>query len=285
MVRPSAKRDAVKHLRVGYAISERRACKAIDFPRSTHRYKRMDDGSNSIRGQIKDLAGKHRRYGYRRIHVLLRREGLMVNHKKTYRIYREENLSVRKKVRRKLPSHLRVATALPTRPNERWSMDFVSDRVMSGKRIKILTVIDDYSKECPLIYVDTSINGNKITELLDSISGNRALPKTIISDNGPEFISRSLDAWAYLKDIKLDHIRPGKPVDNCFIESFNGKLRDELLEENMFNNLEHARLLVENWRQQYNNFRPHSSLKNKTPMDFLRDLEYEKEETAKLNVA
>jgi putative transposase len=283
MVRPSAKRDAVKYLKVGYAVSERRACKAINIPRSTQRYRKIADDSSSIRGQIKDLAGEHRRYGYRRIHVLLRRSGLAVNHKRTYRIYREENLSVRKKIRRKLPTHLRVATALPTSPNERWSMDFVSDRLMSGKRIKMLTVIDDYSKECPLIYVDTSITGSKITELLDNI--NRVLPKTIISDNGPEFISRSLDAWAYLKGIKLDHIRPGKPVDNCFIESFNGKLRDELLEENIFNNLEHARLLVENWRQQYNNFRPHSSLKNKTPMDFLRDLGYEKGETAKLNVA
>jgi putative transposase len=284
MVGSSCKRVVVSYLKEAYKISQRRVCKAIKFPRSTCRYKTVRTGDNNVREQLKHLAGKYRRYGYRRLWVLLRREGNLINHKRIYRIYREEKLSVKKKTRKKLPSHLRVVSALPSQPNERWSMDFVSDRLSNGRRIKVLTVVDDFTKESPLIHTDISISGDKVAALFKELSKSRTLPRTIVCDNGPEFISKSLDAWAYLNNIKLDFIRPGKPVDNCFIESFNGKFRDELLNENVFHTLEHARLLINNWWDEYNNFRPHSSLKNKTPMDFLRSFDYKNTEPAKLNV-
>ncbi len=271
MVGPAQLRRIADHLTQKYQRSERSVCRAIGFARSSCRYKSIRPQEVELRQKIRENAAKFKRYGYRRIHVLLEREGIQINHKKLFRLYSQEGLKVEIRKRKKIASQLRVASVLPQGPNQRWSIDFVSDQFDSGKRMKVLTVVDDFSKECPLIHVDTSITGLKLQELFKELGKNRPLPATIVCDNGPEFISRDFDAWAYHRGIKLDHIRTGKPVENCFIESFNGKFRDECLKENVFINLEYARMIIEQWRKHYNQDRPHSSLGNKTPMEYLNN--------------
>ena len=218
--------------------------------------------------RIKEIATTRVRYGYKRIHILLRREGWAVNHKRIYRIYREEGLNLRHKSRRKRISGTRIPRDDVTQINECWAMDFVSDSLFNGKRFRALTIIDIFSRECLGIYADIGITGQKVVETLETICCERGTPERIRVDNGPEFISKVLDAWAYSTDIKLDFSRPGKPTDNAHIESFNGSLRDECLNINWFLSIEDARSKLETWRKDYNEFRPHSSLGNLTPKDY-----------------
>jgi putative transposase len=199
---------------------------------------------------------------------MLKRENLVVNHKRTERIYREEGLALRRKRRRKGAAGVRAVIPAAVRPNEQWSMDFVSDSTVTGRRFRALTIIDNYSRECPAIEVDTSLGGARIVNVLERLSETRGLPEVITIDNGPEFAGKALDAWAYRKSIKLNFITPGKPVENAYAESFNGRLRDECLNTNWFMNLKHAKNVIEDWRKDYNEVRPHSSLKNMTPMEY-----------------
>ena len=199
---------------------------------------------------------------------MLKREGLLINHKRTERIYREEGLAFRKKRRRKGAAGARVVMPSPQRTNERWSMDFVTDSIVTGRRFRALAIVDDYSRECPAIEVDTSLGGRRVVGVLERLAETRGLPDVITMDNGPEFVGRALDEWAYRKGVKLNFIRPGKLTENAFLESFNGRLRDECLNTNWFLNLKHAREIIEDWRKDYNEVRPHSSLKGSTPKEY-----------------
>ena len=202
------------------------------------------------------------------LHILLKREGLVVNHKRTERIYREEGLMLRKKRRRKGAAGARVVIPFPQRTNERWSMDFITDSIITGRRFRALAIVDDYSRECPAIEVDTSLGGRRVVGVLKKLAEIRGLPEVITIDNGPEFAGRVMDEWAYRKGVKLSFIRPGKPMENAYIESFNGRFRDECLNTNWFINLKHAREVIEDWRKDYNEVRPHSSLKGATPREY-----------------
>lgn len=192
----------------------------------------------------------------------------MINHKRTERIYREEGLALRRKRRRKGAAGSRVMMPSPQRPNQRWSMDFVSDSIVSGRHFRALAIVDDYSRECPVIEVDTSLGGARVVSVLDRLAETRELPNVITTDNGPEFTGRALDEWAYRNGVKLNFIRPGKPIENAYAESFIGRLRDECLNENWFMNLKHARDTIEGWRKDYNEVRPHSSLNGMAPMEY-----------------
>jgi putative transposase len=193
---------------------------------------------------------------------------MVVNHKRTERLYREEGLALRKKRKRKGAAGARVVLPSPQRTNERWSMDFVTDNIVTGRRFRALTIVDDFSRECPAIKVDTSLGGRRVVAVLERLAETRGLPEVITIDNGPEFVSRSLDEWAYRKGVKLSFIRPGKPMENAYIESFNGRFRDECLNTNWFITLKHAREVIEEWRKDYNEVRPHSSLKGSTPKEY-----------------
>ena len=217
---------------------------------------------------MRELADTRRRFGCRRLHVLLKREHLVVNHKRTERIYKEEHLSLRVRRRRKTASHGRVAIKKAEDVNELWAMDFLQDSLFDGRRTRVLAIIDMFTRECLRLEVDTSIKGQRVVIALSQIASMRGLPEHIIVDNGPEFISNVLDAWAYERGIKLHFIRPGKPVDNAYMESFNGKFRDECLNQNWFMSLGHARQVIEEWRVDYNMVRPHSSLDDMTPGEF-----------------
>lgn len=221
-----------------------------------------------MRLRILDIAKARPRFGYLRVHILLRREGWRVNKKRVYRIYTEEMLQVRTKQRRKRVSQPRVKLPVPVAINEHWSMDFIHDALEDGRRFRILTVVDQFSRECPILAAEHSLSGKKVVEYLEGLRGSRGLPKAITVDNGTEFTSKALDAWAYRNGIHLDYIRPGKPVENAYIESFNGRLRDECLNANVFATLESASSLLEAWRQDYNNFRPHTSTDGMPPAEY-----------------
>lgn len=218
--------------------------------------------------RLRELAEVRRRFGYRRLHVLLRREGWAVNAKRVYRLYKLEGLAVRTRKRKKRASHLRVMPIAPVAPNERWSMDFVQDSLIDGRRFRVLTVVDVFTRECLAAHADSSLSGHKVAEVLDRIGLERGSPKQITVDNGTEFYSKAMDAWAYRQGVKLDFIRPGKPMENGYIESFNGRLRDELLNAELFSDLLDARQKLEAWRRDYNEHRPHSSIGNLTPIEF-----------------
>jgi len=223
-----------------------------------------------LRARMRELAAQYRRYGYLRLHVLLRQEGLVVNRKRTYRLYRSEGLSVRKRLRRRLPQRERLPITVPDRPNHRWSLDFVSDQLWTGRRFRALCVVDDCTKECLAIYPDVSISGLRMSYLLEALSVLRGYPREIVLDNGPEMTSTAMFVWAQAHAVQLRFIQPGKPVQNAFAESFIGRLRDECLNEHWFGNLLEARRLIEDWRQHYNERRPHSSLGYRTPAAFAR---------------
>ncbi len=220
--------------------------------------------------RIKDIAAARPRFGYQRIHVLLVREGLRVNRKKVYRIYKEEGLSVRIKKRRRIGTQLRVPPAIPKSLNEIWTMDFVHDQLADGRKIRMLTLVDKLSRECLQIRVEYRLTSQHVVEVLESLRVERGVPQTICVDNGAEFTSKTLDHWAYFKGVKLHFINPGKPVENGHIESFNGRLRDECLNTQSFWSLKHAQHEIEKWRLDYNNWRPHSSIGNLTPREFAR---------------
>ncbi|MEL7562425.1 IS3 family transposase [Dehalogenimonas formicexedens] len=209
-------------------------------------------------------------FGSPRLHIMLKREGLVVNHKRTERIYREEGLALRRKRRRKGAASARVVMSAPSRPNQKWSMDFVTDSIVTGRRFRALAIVDDYSRECPAIEVDTSLGGVRVISVLERLAAMRGLPEAItVVDNGPEFAGKAMDEWAFRKGVKLSFIRPGKPIENTFAESFNGRLRDECLNTNWFLNLKHAREVIEAWRMDYNTVRPHSSLDGLAHQEFM----------------
>ena len=242
----------------------------VNISASVYRYRPKTPGDGALRQRLRELAGERKRFGSPRLHIMLKREGLVINHKRTERIYREEGLALRRKRRRKGAARVRVVMPSPQRPNERWSMDFVTDSIVTGRRFRALAIIDDYSRECPAIEVDTSLGGRRVVGVLERLAETRGLPEVITTDNGPEFIGRALDEWAYRKGVKLNFIRPGKPIENAFAESFNGRLRDECLNTNWFINLKHARDIIEDWRKDYNEVRPHSSLKGSTPEEYAK---------------
>jgi putative transposase len=213
-----------------------------------------------LRGRLIELAALRPRFGYKRLHVLLRREGFEVNHKRIYRLYSEERLTVRKKRRKQVCGSPRAAMPTPDRPHQRWSMDFVSDSLMSGRAIRALNVVDDCTRVCVAIEVDFSLPGERVARVLDRAAARYGWPETIGMDNGPEFRSRALDQWAWERGVTLHFIQPGKPIQNAFVESFNGKLRQECLNESWFTSLDDARRTIEAWRQDYNQVRPHQSL-------------------------
>ncbi len=248
--------------------SIRKSCILVGLSRASYDYKPVSRKDTELREKIRELAYQRRRFGCPRIHLMLRREGLVINHKRTERIYREEGLSLRKRKRRKTAAMGRVILPAPERPNERWSMDFVSDRIVTGRRFRALVIVDDYSRECLAIEVDTSLGGRRVVNVLKKLSEVRGLPEVITIDNGLEFTSKVLDEWAYRRGVKLNFIRPGKPIENAYAESFIGRLRDECLNENWFINFNHAREVIENWRIDYNENRPHTSLGGLTPMEY-----------------
>ena len=255
-------------MRTETAISERRACELVGIYRSTLRYTRQQSTETStLRARIVELAQERRRFGYRRIHALLRREGQSVNHKRVYRLYSEANLAVKRRKRRKGIIMPREPLMLPTKRNEVWSMDFVMDALATGRRIKILTVVDDCTQEAIDLAVDFGISGHYVTRILDQAARFRGYPKAIRTDQGPEFTGKALDQWAYEHGIQLKLIQPGKPTQNAFIESINGKFRDECLNEHWFHTLSHARAVIGQWRIDYNQCRPHSRLDYKTPAE------------------
>ncbi len=240
----------------------------MELAESTYRYKSCRKEPEGLRERLLELAAERPRFGYRRLHVLLVREGWAVNHKRIQRMYREEKLAVRRKRRKRVAQTARKPRVLPEGPNERWSMDFMADSLATGRGFRTLNVVDDYTRECVAIEVDTSLSGERVTRVLDQVIERRGKPQSLVMDNGPEFASRALDAWAYERGIQLDFIRPGKPIENCFVESFNGKFRDECLNQHWFTSLRDARLEIEAWRRDYNRVRPHSSLGNVPPADY-----------------
>jgi len=272
MVKPAAYRQAVGFLQSEMKFSERRACSVLGQARSSCRYVPRRTMVQALLDDLLGLAVKRPRFGYRRLHLLLRRRGWRVNHKRVYRLYCAEGLTVRRKRRKRQAAWLRVMLPLPTRPNERWSMDFVHDTLASGRKFRTLNIVDDLTREALAIEVDTSLGGARVVRVLDRLSALRGLPKVIVCDNGPEFTGRALDEWAYRTGVKIHFIRPGKPTENAYAESFNGKFRDECLNEHWFLDLNDARAKIEDWRMDYNEVRPHSSLGDMTPKEYLSTL-------------
>ena len=272
MVTPAAHREAVAHLRSVYEMSERRACRVLGVDRTSVRYRatRADDGV--LRDRLRALAQERRRFGYRRLHVMLRREGHAVNRKRVQRLYREEKLTVRRRGGRKRAMGTRRPLEIPLVANQRWSLDFVSDQMSDGRRFRILTVIDNCTRECLGLVADTSLSGRRVARKLDAIIARRGRPETIVSDNGTELTSNAILAWSDETRVGWHYIAPGKPQQNGFNESFNGRLRDELLNETLFRSLSHARLVLDAWRRDYNESRPHSKLGWLTPQAYAQML-------------
>ena len=249
-------------------MSERRACKAIGCCRMTVRYRSARPDDRALRDRMIAIARERRRFGYRRLHVLLKREGHVVNHKRLFRLYREEKLAVRRRGGRKRAIGTRAPMLAPLRPNERWSLDFVSDQFTDGRSFRILAIVDDCTRENLALVADTSLSGLRVARELDRVIAERGRPTMIVSDNGSEFTSNAILAWADQARVEWHYIAPGKPMQNGFIESFNGRLRDELLNETLFSSLAQARAALANWRSDYNTERPHSQLRWQTPSAF-----------------
>jgi putative transposase len=268
MVTPAQRREAVAHLKSAHQMSERRACRVAGVDRALVRYQATKGDDADLRARLKALAHERRRFGYRRIHVLLRREGWLVNKKRVHRIYREERLMVRKRGGRKRALGLRAPMKAPDRPNACWSLDFVHDQMTDGRRFRILGVVDECTRECLALVADTSISGQRVARELSRIIAWRGKPEAILSDNGTELTSNAILTWADERRVAWRYIQPGKPSQNAFAESFNARLRDELLNETLFRSLPHARLMLEAWRDDYNHHRPHGKLGWLTPADY-----------------
>jgi len=252
-------------------MSERRACSLLGVHRSIARYKGKKE-DQSLEKRMKEIAYEKRRYGYRRIHTILKREGKKINHKKVYRIYKKLGLKVLKRGGRKRAIGIRGVEKPITARNERWALDFVQDALWNGRKIRMLPIIDVFTRKCLGIIVDSSLNGKKVIKALEMLIEEYGAPREILSDNGSEFTSNAILKWCHERNQKWQYIEPGKPYQNGNMESFNGKLRDECLNENWFTSLEHAKKLIENWREEYNSLRPHSSLNGRTPNEVIADL-------------
>ncbi len=270
MVTPAAEREAVALLKSNHEMSERRACKLLQCCRMTVRYASVRPDDAVLRERMKAIAVERRRFGYRRIHVLLKREGVTVNHKRLFRLYREEKLSVRKRGGRKRALGTRAPVLVPLLPNQRWSLDFVSDQFTDCRRFRVLTVIDNCTRECIALVADTSLSGKHVARELSQLILQRGVPKMVVSDNGTEFTSNAILNWANEAKVEWHYIAPFKPTQNGFIESFNGKLRDEKLNDTLFSTLHQARVELATWRNDYNQHRPHSGLGWLTPSEFAK---------------
>jgi putative transposase len=258
---------------MAYGTSQRRVGKTLLFQRSSCRYYSVADEQAALRIRLRDLASSRVSYGYRRLHILLQREGWQVNHKRVYRLYRKEGLQMRpKKPRRHVTACRRMERVAAEGPNDGWSMDFMHDELFDRRRIRLLTIVDNFTRESLAIEVGDHIGGHRVVEILMQLGEERGLPRTIRVDNGPEFISKQLDQWAYLNGVQLDFCRPGKPTDNGLIEAFNGRLRQECLNESWFLSLEDAREKIETWRLDYNRERPHSALGNLAPLEYAQSV-------------
>ncbi len=269
-MKPKAKRAAAAHVVGSLGLSGRRACLLVSLQRSTFQYRSRRPDDAALRQRMREIAEKRRRFGSPRIGVMLKREGWKVNHKKVERLYALEGLALRRRKRRKKFVGQRVPLPVPAKPHQQLSMDFVQDRLTSGRKIRTLTIVDKFSRECPAIEVDTSLGGKRVVRVLERLVERHGAPEAITIDNGTEFDSKPMDEWAFNRKVKLDFIRPGKPNENAFIESFNGRFRDECLNENLFESLDHARKVIEDWRIDYNEERPHGSLEDLTPKEFLQ---------------
>lgn len=267
MVSPASRRSVVKHITSTFAISERRSCALAGLSRYAYRYKVKPKQDDKLRVRMRELAAKYPRYGYLMLHSLLKREALVVNRKRTYRIYSEERLQVRTKKRRKLVRP-RQPMVLPIGKNIRWSMDFVSDQLINGRRFRVLNIVDDHSREMVGQLVDHSISGARVAAFLSRMIEQRSKPDQVICDNGTEFTSKAMFEWQEDKNVKLGFIQPGKPTQNAFVESLNGKFRNECLNQQWFRSLGDAKEKIDAWRHHYNNERPHSSLEYMTPVAF-----------------
>jgi transposase InsO family protein len=272
MVRPAVKRDAVAHLQAALGLSERRACSLVGADRKMVRYQSCRPPDTELRGRLRELANERRRFGYRRLFVLLRREGEPSGVNRIHRLYREEGLSVRKRRARRKAVGTRAPILVEAKANARWSLDFVHDQFANGRRFRILNIVDDVTKECLGAVPDTSISGRRVARELTAIVERRGAPGLIVSDNGTEFTCNAMLAWCREMNLDWHFIAPGKPMQNGFIESFNGRMRDELLNERLFFSLDHVRRQISAWIADYNHQRPHSSLSYLTPVAFVANL-------------
>jgi transposase InsO family protein len=272
MVTPAAKREAVAHLQALLDVSERRACRVIAADRTSVRYRsrRAEDGD--LREKLRVLAQERRRFGYRRLHILLRRDGVLINRKKAQRLYREEGLTVRQRKGRKRAVGARMPPSVLALPNQRWSLDFVHDQLVTGRRFRVLNIVDDVTRECLAAVPDTSISGKRVVRELTDLIARRGKPGMIVSDNGTELTSNAVLAWCGESKVEWHYTMPGKPTQNAFVESFNGRMRDELLNETLFMSMGHAREKIAAWADDYNTGRPHSSLGYATPAAFAAGL-------------
>ena len=246
-------------------MSERRACRVIDADRKSVRYRSIRDNDADLRERLRELANQRRRFGYRRLHILLRREGVMINRKKTQRLYKEEGLAVRRRRSRRRAVGTRAPAPVLALPNQRWSLDFVHDQMASGRRFRVLNVVDDVTRECLAAVPDTSISGRRVVRELTELIAQRGKPGMIVSDNGTELTSNAVLAWCGELGVEWHYIAPGRPMQNGYVESFNGRMRDELLNETLFFGLDHARSAIADWVADFNTARPHSSLGYQTP--------------------
>ena len=265
MVGPAAKREAVAHLRSVLEMSERRACSLVAADRKMIRYWSRRPPDIELRAKLRDLANQRRRFGYRRLYIMLRDQGERSGINRIYRLYREEGLAVRKRKSRRKAIGTRAPILLEATPNARWSLDFVHDQLAGGRRFRILNIVDDVTRECLGAIPDTSISGRRVARELTAIIEIRGKPRMIVSDNGTEFTSNAILGWTQQHKLDWHYIAPGKPMQNGYIESFNGRMRDELLNESLFPDLEQARQMIGAWVTDYNTARPHSSLEYKTP--------------------
>ena len=270
MVTPAARRDAVRHTQQQYHVSLRRACWLMELHPSVYRYAQKRSDDTAVRERLKQLAQIHGGWGYRPLAIRLREEGYVINRKRVLRLYREEGLKLRPKKRRKVVSVQRAKPPETTAINQKWAMDFVSDKLSCGRRFRALTIVDVHSRECLALEVDSSLTGERVVRVLERLKETRGLPRVIQTDNGPEFTGHKLDLWSYRNQVKLFFIEPGKPVQNAHIESFNGRLRAECLNLEWFTSLREAQQVIESWRNCYNQVRPHSSLGNMPPQVWLQ---------------
>jgi putative transposase len=268
MVTPQSKREAVAYVLEAHRVTERRACAVMSVERSLIRYSSVKPKDTDLRARLKAIALERRRFGYRRLAIFLRREGFACNIKKIYRIYREENLMVKRRKGRKKAIGTRHQLQIPYMINQIWSLDFISDALVNGRRFRVMGVMDQCSRECLTLTVDTSIGGERVVRELDLLVDERGKPDCIVSDNGTEFTSKAVLQWAENNGIFWHYIQPGKPQQNGFTESLNDKIRNECLNENWFDNLREAQKIIEDWRHDYNHVRPHSSLNYETPAEF-----------------
>jgi len=272
MVTPVARRAAVGFFRERWSLSERSACRLAGYSRSSFRRESQRRARDApLRQRLLELAAERPRFGYRRLHLMLEREGWRINRKRVYRVYRELNLAVRRKQRKRVAQANRLPRVVPIAPDLQWSMDFMRDTLASGRVFRTLNVVDDATRECLAIEVDTSLTGIRTARVLDAIAQRRgSYPRRLVLDNGPECTSKALDQWGYEHGVELAFIRPGKPIENCFVESFNGRFRDECLNTHWFVSLRDARRTIEAWRVDYNHVRPHGSLGGLPPRVFAR---------------